>query len=354
MTIRWRNGRAYGVVYVHGRRIERALKTTDKNTAQIRYAELVAFLHQDPTAYESRAFSLCAAIDTFLDAPHGWQPSYTQRVTSVLQRFQARTATGARLSKITEAHLRHYFDQVRIEFSLGAGGLNKERQILHKFFSWCVDRGLIVKNPVSRIKRWKGYRPQIRIYSDEEVRLILDASDLERKRQFYFLLLTGCRKGEMQHLTWNDVDLRSGLIHIRAKRSPEVWQPKNAKPRSVDMPPQLMSMLKVMRSENPKAKGYVFKRIVGITRDLKRIAASVGVQGATCHAFRHTHASNLIMAGEPLAAVMQRLGHSSYKMTVDTYGHLTSLWKTRVGSRIRGPELDVQNDKTVEEREEEK
>ena len=40
------------------------------------------------------------------------------------------------------------------------------------------------------------------------------------------------------------------------------------------------------------------------------------------HDLRHTYASLLISQGESLAYVRDQLGHSSIKVTVDTYGHL--------------------------------
>ncbi len=40
------------------------------------------------------------------------------------------------------------------------------------------------------------------------------------------------------------------------------------------------------------------------------------------HDLRHTVASRLIANGESLAYVKEQMGHSSIKITVDTYGHL--------------------------------
>jgi integrase len=40
----------------------------------------------------------------------------------------------------------------------------------------------------------------------------------------------------------------------------------------------------------------------------------------SAHSFRHTFASQLLEMGESPAYVQRQLGHSSIKMTVDTYG----------------------------------
>jgi integrase len=49
---------------------------------------------------------------------------------------------------------------------------------------------------------------------------------------------------------------------------------------------------------------------------------------------RHTHASLLIAEGVHPKKIAERLGHSSIKLTMDTYGHLFE------GSGKRGPARD--------------
>lgn len=61
--------------------------------------------------------------------------------------------------------------------------------------------------------------------------------------------------------------------------------------------------------------GYYYKRYwVPAIAGLRRRPAP--------HDLRHSHASALIAAGIPLPVIQRRLGHSSIKMTADTYGHL--------------------------------
>jgi len=53
-----------------------------------------------------------------------------------------------------------------------------------------------------------------------------------------------------------------------------------------------------------------------------RVFEKAGLRRVRFHDLRHTYASLLIQNGESLACVRDRLGHSSIKLTVDTYGHL--------------------------------
>ena len=47
-----------------------------------------------------------------------------------------------------------------------------------------------------------------------------------------------------------------------------------------------------------------------------------GLHTVPFHALRHSFASALIANGAPLAYVKEQMGHSSIRITVDTYGHL--------------------------------
>jgi integrase len=50
--------------------------------------------------------------------------------------------------------------------------------------------------------------------------------------------------------------------------------------------------------------------------------ARAGLEGLRWHDLRHTHVAFLIAAGVQVKAIQSRLGHSSIKTTLDTYGHL--------------------------------
>jgi integrase len=54
---------------------------------------------------------------------------------------------------------------------------------------------------------------------------------------------------------------------------------------------------------------------------LPAVRASVG-EPMRFHDLRHTHAAILISQGEHPKVIQHRLGHSSIKVTLDTYGHL--------------------------------
>ncbi|MFC7734056.1 tyrosine-type recombinase/integrase [Actinomadura keratinilytica] len=68
-----------------------------------------------------------------------------------------------------------------------------------------------------------------------------------------------------------------------------------------------------------------------------RARKAVGLPSSVCfHVLRHTYASLLIQAGTHLTVIRDRMGHSSIKVTADTYGHLYPTEDDRTRSAIDG------------------
>jgi integrase len=59
-----------------------------------------------------------------------------------------------------------------------------------------------------------------------------------------------------------------------------------------------------------------------IRRVLHRIQKAAGLRRIRLHDTRHTYASIQIGRGVSLVYIKEQMGHSSIKVTVDTYGHL--------------------------------
>lgn len=59
-----------------------------------------------------------------------------------------------------------------------------------------------------------------------------------------------------------------------------------------------------------------------LDKEIKRIAAKVGLPIIRVHDLRHSHASMLIEMGFAPLEIADRLGHESVKTTLDTYSHL--------------------------------
>jgi integrase len=99
--------------------------------------------------------------------------------------------------------------------------LNKEILILSNFFNFCIEKGLLEKNPASKIKKLNELS-RIKTLSDEDIdKLIAGATNKLTRDLITFLIYTGCRKGEALNLKWDDVNLNAGVIAIKFTKTKE-------------------------------------------------------------------------------------------------------------------------------------
>lgn len=136
---------------------------------------------------------------------------------------------------------------------------------------------------------------------------------------FEALLLTGSRLVEITGLRWEDVDLAAGRLRIP--------QPKTHDAKELPIGTALRGLLEARRRSPgqplvfPTATGSAWQpRRLQLVWDRFRRLAGLRPE-LTIHVLRHTAASWLVQAGEPLAAVARVLGHRSIRTTM-RYAHL--------------------------------
>ena len=173
-------------------------------------------------------------------------------------------------------------------------------------------------NPMELVTMPKVDNTRIRFLSDDELaRLMIvldgwpcrDSVDIVK-----FAMLTGCRKGEVLGLRWDNVDMTSGYIGLIA--------PKGG--RSVTLPIS-QAAADVLR-DRERVSEWVFPgrgggRRTDFATPFKRIMCAAGIAAFRFHDLRHNYASQLASAGVPLATIMQLLTHREIKTTLK-YSHL--------------------------------
>lgn len=231
-----------------------------------------------------------------------------------------------------------------------AKGLSRVRQsrirtVLNHVFTRAVKSKLVAENPVAaiagRIGLEEGEVRQAEWLSEPELANLLHAAEVQEPRYYPILLTiasTGVRLGEAVGLQVGDVNLDRCKIAVRrAIRKRHEGSPKRGKPRTVDVPPSAIAVLRgwidVVRAEaavRGEEACWLFPSGTGkpvdepVIRDaLTRILKAAGIQRRiTPHALRHTYASLALQRGVPLLVVSRQLGHKSIAITADIYGHL--------------------------------
>ncbi len=237
--------------------------------------------------------------------------------------------------------------------------VRKVRTTLGNMLADMHERGLVAMNAVRGLKRQKPNKRQqaehkqlevgVDIPSPDEIRKII-ANLPERWRPILLTaIFTGLRASELRGLQWKNVKLKEDKpkleVRQRADRFLEIDEPKSkAGSRDVPLSPMLANMLREHRLKTKfKAEDdFVFATNKGKVQDYgnilhrgiepAQIAAKVvdkkGKPKYALHALRHFYASWCINrekdGGLELSPkiVQTRMGHSSIKITMDTYGHL--------------------------------
>ena len=133
-----------------------------------------------------------------------------------------------------------------------------------------------------------------------------------------FLVLTGARRNEVLHATWQDIDLIRGMWRITDTKSGYARHlPLNDGAMAV-----LHQMQGLSRSQfifgNPKTG----KPYVHIYQAWDTARKKAGLPDVRMHDLRHTFASLLINNGRSIYEVQKLLGHTQIK-TTQRYAHLT-------------------------------
>ena len=138
----------------------------------------------------------------------------------------------------------------------------------------------------------------------EQVKTLCDHADPLTADMIRFAVLSGLRRSEMLALTPEHI--RDGVVFLTATT-------KSARPRAIPLPPQAVA---IARKRLPWGLAHPQLR-----RRFLKARSAAGLQHARWHDLRHTYASWLVQAGQPLTAVRDLLGHSSLAVT-NRYAHL--------------------------------
>jgi integrase len=96
--------------------------------------------------------------------------------------------------------------------------VNYELRCLFTFFRWAVKQNHLFVNPVTNIEKFRMPKRSLpRFMTSEEIRKFFAACREDERRLFSTILLTGMRKGEIEHLTWTDLNFDLGILFIQAK-----------------------------------------------------------------------------------------------------------------------------------------
>jgi integrase len=229
------------------------------------------------------------------------------------------------------------------------GTVERVRAVMRNVLNAAIEGGAIVTNPADRVKIPRTMRKEEPVFlvPDEVEALAQAVTNPPRptrhpQRHYPDLGLlirltayTGLRSSEVAALRVGRVDLFRRRLEVaeaatEGRGGLQFGPTKNYQRRTVPLPGFLADELTLfLAGRRPDElvfaapEGGPFRHGNFYVRHFKPAVIRAGVPPKTrFHDLRHTYASRLIAEGATALTVMRRLGHSSIKVTYDTYGHL--------------------------------
>ena len=236
-----------------------------------------------------------------------------------------------RLENIDGQEMHVYVDSLMAE-GLEPSTIRNTLMPLRVIYRRAVKRRKVAINPVVGLELPAIRGRRDRIASPDEAERLLAALSGQDRAIYATAVYSGLRAGELQALTWDCVDLATGIIRVE-----RAWDPKSkvyvdpksrAGRRKVPILGVLRDVLVELRMSGP-AEGLVFPGVrtehfplYSLQRRVRQHWQAAGLDPIGLHECRHTFASLMIAADVNAKALSVYMGHSNIGITYDRYGHL--------------------------------
>ncbi|MGH8983105.1 MAG: tyrosine-type recombinase/integrase, partial [Acidimicrobiia bacterium] len=300
-----------------------------------------------------------------------WLPAMKTRLRPSTHRLYETLATAytiprigeVRLQRLSPSHLnRLYADLLergaREGKPLGAETTRKVHRLLHRALRDAVKWGRVARNAAADADPPRAPRPQLRAWEASHLSALLEQTRDDRLSALWQLLATtGLRRAEALGLRWMDIDLdearlsvRQTLAYVGTKAS--FSEPKTGSSRRlVTLAPSTVESLRAHKARQAQERlalgpayasfDLVFAHPDGtalnpatVSRSFDALVKAAELPKLTLHGLRHTFATLALLDGIPSKVVAEILGHSSTRVTEDTYQHVTPGMKADATARV--------------------
>jgi integrase len=276
----------------------------------------------------------------------GLRPSSAAMYRLYVERDIVPAIGSVRLGDLRPGHVERLLRDLR-GADRGATTIRRVHATLRSALTSARKARLVSYNAATDVELPNVRPAKVRPWEADELATFLDHSAGHRLGAiFEVMAFTGLRRGEACALRWADVNLEQGYIVVRSQLVEVRGQVMEGKPktrsgedRRVDIGARTIGALMAHRFAQDAERlqwgsGYtdsdrVFAREDGtdlspgqVTKTFTRLSAAAGLRQVRLHDLRHGAASLMLAGGADIAVVSKRMGHSSVRLTVDTYSHL--------------------------------
>jgi integrase len=316
---------------------------------------------------EPNRITVQAWLSTWLDTVRPEvSPKTVERYADIVRGFLVPTIGNLLLSKLTAAQIQAVYNRWAETGRRDGkeGGLSpRTRRHIHRILKSALSRAvkqqLVARNAAALIDRLpKVEHQEMTVLSAEQSQRLLVA--IGRTRVYWPVLIalsTGMRRGEILALRWRNADLDRGSIRVvesleQTKAGLRFKSPKTERPRVITLPAFAIDELRRLKRQQaeelltlgirqdgttlvcaradgeplqPHSLTHEFTHLMVRMKDLPRVRF---------HDLRHSHATQLLLAGVHPKIAQERLGHSTITTTLDLYSHVTETMQEDAAAKI--------------------
>lgn len=258
-------------------------------------------------------------------------------------------------SKITKEFMALFIDKLEMSDKQK----NELIKVLKGFFNWCVSEDVVLKSPLSGIKKYQTTKEEMKYWLPDDVKKFFKYIDNELDRYnpdhevlYRIKMITmigfslGCRTGETRALTFNSVDYLNNTITINHSIEYDTkkdyflkFTKTKSSQRIIDVSDKLINEIKAYKWFLENVMSYeinnddlIFLNFntrkpisdTMLRREFYEVCEKANVPKIRLYDLRHTYTVIALNYDNiDMWAVSNRLGHTNIKTTINTYNHVT-------------------------------
>jgi len=294
-------------------------------------------------------------------------PKSHERYSEIVDNFLVPELGALAITKLAPAHIQAAYSKWAFEGRRDgkSGGLSpRTRHHIHRILSSAlaraVEQQVLARNPAEAFKKRLPKverREMTTLSADQSARLL---AAIKHTRIYWPVLLalsTGMRRGEVFALRWKNVDLERGSLRVtesleQTKAGIRFKAPKTERTRAITLPVFAVDELRRFKRQQaeelltlgirqsgetlvcaradglplqPQSLTHQFTRLISRVKELPHVRF---------HDLRHSHATQLLLAGVHPKIAQERLGHATITTTLDLYSHVTETMQSDAAERL--------------------
>jgi integrase len=278
-----------------------------------------------------------------IKAHDGTRPSTLRRYEEVVRNHLVPVLGKVRLDKLAPLDVERLLAARRATVSPAT--LVKIHAVLRVALADAERRDLVPRNVARAVKAPTLAERERRALTIEEGRALLKLAEGDRFEAVFVLgLVMGLRRGEVLGLRWDDIDFGARVLHVRralqrvdgALRLVETKTRGSRRPlpmpglatRALERQRAQQAADRLAAGESWQSTGLVFTTRLGtpveprnVNRRFQQLRERAGLPWLRLHDLRHGCATFLLAHGIDPRTVMEILGHTTIRQTMDRYAH---------------------------------